>query len=102
MEKMEKIYKPKIGDIVYTACPTSWGIQKDKVGYIGEKAFIVEDFSEYRLFDSLHYYYEDYNETWFTSFSDARNKLINDMKQLSDGKIKIRKINNEYWEITCE
>lgn len=99
---MEKQYKPGIGKIVYTLCSSSYGIQKDKVGYIGKDGFVVGDFSEYRDFDSLHYLYEDYNETWFTSFKEARRKVLDDIRKLTDSKVKIRKINSEYWEVEFE
>ena len=65
--------KPSIGRKVY--CIYKNEIFEEEVGYLGRDSFIVDDFSELRLFDSLEYFYDEYQLTWFTSKARAKKKL---------------------------
>lgn len=88
--------KPSLGKTVY--CIYCGEINKETVGYIGKDSFIVEEFSDNRMFDSLEYYYGDYNENWFTSLAKAKAKLLQDY---DDGqKLKIVTLNeNTTWGV---
>lgn len=63
--------KPKLGQTVYCiyneAC-----ILVDKVGFIGKDSFIIKDFINY---DRCEWFYEDYNDLWFTNLSKATERL---------------------------
>lgn len=62
--------KPSIGRTVY--CLYESDIYKEEVGYLGRDSFIVDDFSDLRRFDSLEWFYEEYQRTWFTSLARAK------------------------------
>lgn len=47
----------------------------ERVGYLGEKSFIIADFSDCTEIDSLKWDYDCYNETWFTDLKLAKAKL---------------------------
>lgn len=53
---------------------------KERVGYIGSTSFIVEEFDDGRIFDSLEWFYADYNKRWFTSFAKAKKALLEEGK----------------------
>lgn len=89
--------KPKLGRIVYILYDLS--IIKTRVGYIGKDSFIIEDFSEDVLFDSLEWWYEDYGKTWFTSLTDAKQQLIKEAESSGILNARIKKIDEGYWEI---
>ena len=76
--------KPARGRTVY--CLYCFEINKEIVGYSGKDSFIVEDFSDNRLFDSLEYFYDDYGKQWFTSLTKAKAQLRKDYREINPGK----------------
>lgn len=90
--------KPKINRVVYTIYEDA--ISKDIVGFLGKDSFIVKDFVCERDFYSLEYFYEDYNETWFISLTQAKLYLLQKGKEENpNNKVKIIEINPNYWEL---
>lgn len=63
--------KPKLGQIVYCIYSEDC-ILVEKVSFIGKDSFIIKDFIN---FDSLEWFYEDYNDLWFTNLSKATKRL---------------------------
>lgn len=91
--------KPRLGKTVYCICENC--ISKEKVGFAGKDSFIVEDFNDCRLFESLEYFYEDYDKTWCTSLQKAKKILLQSIKKDNpDPKVKVVQLNHSYWE-TC-
>ena len=66
--------KPELGTTVYCIYDRRM-ILVEKVGYIGNYSFIIEDFDEGNQFDSLEWFYHEYNKTWFTDLEKAKAKL---------------------------
>lgn len=91
--------KPSIGRTIY--CIYQNGINEDNVGYLGKDSFIVDDFSDLRRFDSLEYFYDDYQRTWFTSLPQAKKALLSKLhREYPDSKFKLKHTCDDYWE--CE
>lgn len=65
---------PKLGQKVYCIYDNDC-ILVENVGFIGKESFIIENFWEDVYFDSLEWYYENYNDLWFTDLSKAKEKL---------------------------
>ena len=65
---------PKLGQKVYCIYNDDC-ILVEKVGFIGKDSFIIEDFTDAVNFDSLEWFYEDYNDLWFTDLSKAKKRL---------------------------
>lgn len=93
--------KPKIGRTVYCIYYgfSDGAISIEKVGFLGEDSFIVEDFSDYREFDSLEWFYKDYQTTWFTSLSKAKKALFEQNPDIDKTKYKLEKVYDDYYEI---
>ena len=89
--------KPKLGNKVY--CLYDNGIFVDKVGYLGKDSFIIDDFNNCKEFDSLEWFFDDFNIQWFTSLSKAKTALIDKFKDRYAGKLKVVKINDDWYEI---
>ena len=68
----EKLYKPKIGKKIYYYFAGE--VFEARVGYLGEDSFIIED---YDIYETFEWYYEDYNETWFTSLAKCKKACKN-------------------------
>lgn len=77
MEKKE--YKPKIGKKIYTIW--TGDIIEDRVGYLGKDSFLLEG---YDMKVEPEYYYEDYNEKWFTSLAKAKKRCKEDFGKVYD------------------
>lgn len=85
--------KPKIGTIVY--CIYTDSITKFKVGYVGKDGFIIDaPINGEVVYEALLWRYEDFNTTWFKSLKKAESALL---EGYPDAKIK--KIDDDYWEI---
>ena len=69
----------RLGTKVY--CLYKGSIIVNHVGYIGEGGFIIEEYSDDLMPDSVRWFWEDYEETWFTSLTKAKKQLVKDMKQ---------------------
>ena len=66
--------KPKIGTKVY--CIYWDGILVEEVAFLGKASFLITSFGGATNEDSWEWYYEDYNEKWFTDLEKAKEKLI--------------------------
>lgn len=92
--------KPKLNRTIYSICTESYEVYQDTVGYLGENSFIVK---KYEFYDyNYEFKYEDFNKTWFTSFSKAKStlrKLFNEEYEL-DKKFKLVEVRqNDYWRV---
>ena len=65
---------PKLGQKVYCIYNDDC-ILIEKVGFIGKYSFIIETFTDMVNFDSLEWFYEDYDDLWFTDLSKAKKRL---------------------------
>jgi hypothetical protein len=65
---------PKLGQKVYCVYNDDC-ILVETVGFIGKYSFIIENFADDVNFDSLEWFYEDYNDLWFTDLSKAKKRL---------------------------
>lgn len=89
--------KPALGRTVY--CIYEESILVERVGYIGNDSFIIEDFSDNVRFDSLEWFYEDYQNAWFTSLARAKNKLLQIAhRKYPNKKFNVKKITDTYYE----
>lgn len=84
--------KPKIGRKVY--CIYGECILVETVGFVGKDSFIIENFNVSVCDNSLEWFYEDYNNEWFTSLTRAKKALIDKCSDKYDGKIKIFKVSD--------
>lgn len=66
--------KPELGTTVYCIYDYRM-ILVERVGYLGERSFIISDFSDCTEIDSLKWDYDCHNETWFTDLEKAKAKL---------------------------
>lgn len=91
--------KPSLGRKVY--CLYNAGIFEDTVGYIGKDSFIIGNFNDYTSFNSLEWFYEDYDITWFTSLGKAKKALIDkEKKYIKPGeKVKVVETDDGWWEL---
>ena len=64
---LEKLYKPKIGKRIYFYFAGE--VYECEVGYLGTDSFIIEDYDS--RWD-VEWFYEDYNEKWFTSLAKCK------------------------------
>ncbi|WP_297931088.1 hypothetical protein [uncultured Coprobacter sp.] len=98
MKQGESILKPKIGTTVY--CIYANSISKYKVGYIGKEAFVIDELSEYMDFEAFLWWYEDFGKSWFKSLKEAKVRLLQMQSEyLPNQKVKIKKVNDDYWEV---
>lgn len=87
----------KIGKRVY--CLYENGILVDTVRYLGKDSFILKSFGGPVDESSLEWLYEDYNVTWFTNLSKAKQALIERQNCGGDGcKPKIVKVSDCWYE----
>lgn len=89
--------KPKIGRKIY--CIYGTGIMVDHVGFVGRDSFIVEGYGCTTESDSWEWDYELYGEKWFTSLSKAKKKLIDMYKDRYENKLKIEKIEDNWYAL---
>lgn len=64
--------KPKLSTIIYTVSG-SYQINEEKVAYLGEESFIIENYPHYT--HNYEFNYDDYNKVWFRSFTVAKKAL---------------------------
>jgi hypothetical protein len=72
--------KPSIGREVFCVYDDSC-ILIEKVFAVGDDCFIISSFSPYTRSDSWVWWYDDYNETWFTNLEKAKKKLLKILKK---------------------
>lgn len=89
--------KPRLGRKVY--CIYGDGILVDTVGFIGKDSFIIDSFGEETEPDSWEWDYDSYGESWFTSLSKAKNKLIDNYKGKYEGKLKVIQESDNWYMI---
>lgn len=81
--------KPDLNTVVYTIYEHN--ITKTRVAFIGNKSFITEHFKK-----GYDYGYEfdfnDFGNSWFTSLSEAKKKIIEDNECC-----KLVKLADDYW-----
>ena len=78
-------------------CLYNGSIIVNHVGYIGEDGFIIEEYSDDLMPDSVRWFWEDYEETWFTSLTKAKKRLLKEMTK--DGeKGQVVQISDDYYE----
>lgn len=65
--------KPSLNRAVY--CIYEDSILTEEVYALGADSFIVASFGSMTNSDSWEYFFEEYNETWFTSLARAKKKL---------------------------
>lgn len=92
----ENQYKPPLGKKVYCIYDDEC-ILVEEVGYLGKDSFIIADFDECNNFDSFEWYYEDYNETWFTNLEKAKKKLLEVAYREDNEKLKVVKLYDNYY-----
>jgi len=81
--------KPSLGKVVY--CVYRDSIIVEKVYAIGKDSFFISSVGdESTMSDSWEYWYEEYNKTWFTSLTKAKNQLVeNGLEMYKEvGKVK--------------
>lgn len=88
--------KPKLSSTVYVIYQDT--IAEYKVGYLGKNSFIIDEFSDWMIFDVLEWKYDDYGKTWFKSINLAKSKLLDDAKK-TYLNAKIKKVDDGYWKI---
>lgn len=69
-------------------------IVKTKVCYVGVNSFLTEN----SLNVNMPYYYNDYNERWFTSLYKAKSKLLNKYKSVYPNSIVVQ-VGENRWQI---
>lgn len=85
----------RLGTKVY--CLYKGSIIVNHVGYIGGDGFIIQEYSDDLMPDSVRWFWEDYEETWFTSLTKAKKRLLAEMTK--DGKKgKVVQIADDYYE----
>ena len=92
--------KPSLNRTIYVIYDDS--ITQERVYMLGEV-----EFAHTRSFDENYdenyrrpLYYEEYNETWFTSLAKAKQRLLKDYKEsFPDEQVKIAQLYDDYWII---
>lgn len=90
---------PKLGTKVY--CIYGDGILVDTVGYLGKESFIINSIFDDTESDSWEWYYEEYEESWFTNLKKAQTKLKELYRDKIEGdcKILIKKCSDTWYEL---
>lgn len=88
--------KVKFGQKVFTIYRGA--IIGQHVGFIGEDSFIVRNFSDEVMFDSLRWFYSDEGEKWFTTLQAAKDHLI-EQNTPKYKKPVIKKYEPDYYEL---
>lgn len=83
--------KPKLNQKVYIIFADE--IYYEKVEYIGEEDFLYDDV--------YHRFYEDYNETWATSFEQAK-AILRRKYNIKKLKLEHHTSCGEWWRIANE
>lgn len=89
--------KPEIGTQIY--CIYREGILVDNVAFIGNESFIIESFGGATYEDSWEWYYEDYNNKWFTDLKKAKEKLLSIAKKRYEERLKIEQTYDDWYEL---
>lgn len=89
--------KPEIGQRVY--CIYGDGILVDNIAFIGNESFIIKSFGSSTYEDSWEWYYEDYEEKWFTNLKKAKEKLISIAEEKYKEKCIIKKYSDDWYEL---
>lgn len=89
--------KPRLGTTVY--CIYGDGIFKDTVGYLGKDSFIVSSFNTATENSSWEWEFDKYDIEWFTSIAKAKKALIDQFKDDYEGKLKVTKMEEDWWQL---
>lgn len=93
--------KPRFGRKVY--CVYEESILAEPVYAVGKDSFLLDPHD--KIEDSYEWYYEDYNETWFTDLNKAKKKLLENYNHLVEvgirinDEVKVVKVNEDYYEL---
>lgn len=88
--------KPALGRIVYVIFKES--IIQETVFAHAKDGFIADSVNDPTVLESYRttvYLYEDYNNTWFTSFDKAKKAILNQYTE----PVKLEQLYHDYWEI---
>ena len=89
--------KPKIGKKVYVLY--NQGITVENIGYLGKESFVVE-YPTMKYEDAVEWFYEDYNKTWFTHLTRAKNALLREAKEIwPDVEFKVVAVDKDRYEL---
>lgn len=94
-KEKSKVKKPRIGQKVY--CIYEDSILAQEVFMIGKDSFLLYPYGT--LEDSWEWGYEDYEETWFTSLSRAKKRLLETVYQEEGEKLYVEKLSDDYYEV---
>lgn len=89
--------KLEIGTKVY--CIYGDGILVDKAAFIGNVSFIIDSFGSATFDDSWEWFYEDYEEKWFTDLEKAKEKLLSIAEEKYKEKCIIEKYSDDWYEL---
>lgn len=89
--------KPEIGTKVY--CIYKSGILVDRVAFVGNESFIIENFGGSTYEDSWEWYYEDYEMEWFTNLVKAKEELLSRFKEKYGNNLKVKKVYDSWYQI---
>lgn len=93
--------KPKLNQKIYIIIGFDEGIDSDKVGYLGETSFIIENYADYEC--SVEFDYDAYGVTWFYTLKEAKDR----MAEVYGSNTKFKKMEDcyggsDWWEIIKE
>lgn len=89
--------QPKLGQKIY--CIFGDGIFKDTVGYLGKDSFIVSSFNSGTESDSWEWLFKAYDVQWFTNLAKAKKALIEQFAEDYEGKLKVTKMEDNWWQL---
>ena len=86
--------RPQIGKKVYVLY--NQGISVEEIGYLGKESFIVK----HPTTNAVEWFYEDYNKTWFTHLTRAKNALLREAKEIwLDIEFKVVAVDKDRYEL---
>lgn len=89
--------KPKLGRKVY--CIYGKAILVATVAFLGKDSFLIDSFGSLTESDSWEWYYDMYDNEWFTSLTKAKQKLIDNYKNKYEGKLKVTKMDDTWYSL---
>ena len=92
--------KPRLGREVY--CIYEDTINVEEVYAIGKDSFIVASFSDSTYEDSWEYFFDQYQEVWFTSLARAKKKLLQNARGEGCTNPRILKVSKDYYVLECD
>lgn len=89
--------KPNIGQKVY--CIYEGVILEEEVYALGNDGFIVASFGSMTREDSWEWSYADHGEKWFTTFEEAKEKLLERVG--AECSAELIRITDGVWEVAA-